>query len=369
MRILFNGLLADNQSGTGRYITELARALASGKHAHDIVYTWPQNSAPPTSEMEDALVRQPATTPRRLYFEQFGALQLGKRMECNAAHFPASVGPRPGLIPFIVTVHDLCCFHHPEWFPLSRRFYFQRFMRAGIQNARHIIADSQATADDITAILGVPATRITTVPLGLNAEFQPASHEDQNQLRRRYCLPEQFFLFVGTIEPRKNLQRIINAWARIADKGPDLVIAGRLGWKVSPKALTTTIPRLVKHVHWLEHVPGEYLPALYSAATAFIWPSLMEGFGLPVLESMACGTPALTANSSSLPEVAGDAALLVNPLDETAIADGMRALIEDDSLREQLRKRGLKRAKQFTWETTARQTIAVYDRVAAEIGV
>lgn len=367
MRILFNGLMAGNRSGTGRYINELLKALHLESHDHDIRCVWPLRHPAPNPEMERLLLRRSAASRHRFLFEQYGAGRLGQKTGCTATHYPASIGPVLPYIPSIITVHDLCYRHHPEWFSHSRRLYYRAFMGPSIRKACHIITDSQASADDVTRFLGVPGSRISVIPLGVDTLFKPATQAECEQVRRRYGIPDRFYLFVGTIEPRKNLERLVAAWNKIVDRAPDLVVAGRRGWKVAPGRWTNAAEN-PHRIHWIDHVPQEHLPALYSAATAFVWPSLMEGFGLPVLEAMACKTPVLTSNSSSLPEVAGNAAWCVDPCDVAAIAEGMLALSEDAALRAQLIEAGRRRAAMFSWRQTARGTIAVYDRVAESVG-
>jgi glycosyltransferase involved in cell wall biosynthesis len=181
----------------------------------------------------------------------------------------------------------------------------------------------------------------------------------------KYWLPEQFLLFVGTLEPRKNLVRLVQAWDKAYDSGlPHLVIAGRRGWKVDP---ILAAMRQVRHpyaLHLAGFVADDDLPALLSAAQVFVWPSLMEGFGLPPLEAMACGTPVLSSNTSSIPEVTADAALLVDPADENRLAEAMVALAHDDRLRVSLSEAGRRQAALFSWERTARLTAAAYRELA-----
>ncbi len=361
MRILFNGLQADNRSGTGRYAIELAAALYE-RAAAEVIFLWPERVAPPFPETPDRLLRGPASTGRRLLLEQSGMVALCRGIGADMVHYPASVGPLRASMPVVLTVHDLCCQRHPEWFSYSRVLYYRAFMGPSIRRAARIIADSKAAAADIVSYLGIPESRIDVAPLGVSAAFQPASAEAREMVRRCYNLPERFFLFLGTLEPRKNLPRVVAAWSRIADHAPDLVIAGRVGWKTDAK-LFNDAPR---GIHCLGHVPQDHLPALYSAATAFVWPSLMEGFGLPPLEAMACGAPVVTSNTSSLPEVVGNAALTVDPMDVSAIAEAMEAVALDGELRERLRQAGFHQAARFTWEAAATATLAAYDKAAQE---
>jgi len=358
MRVLMNALNAGNRSGTGRYITELTRALLNNESDDEYHFVWPRDLAAPVPGCEEHLIRKSASALYRLFYEHRGIDGLGRSMEADIVHYPTGIGPRFSRLPVVLTVHDMCFFHHPEWFAPSRALYYRGTMAAGIHRADHIIADSQATAEDIIHFMGIPEERIDVVPLGVDACFAPASAEEIKQVRQQYHLPERFFLFVGTLEPRKNLERLVQAWSMVRDKVPPLVIAGRHGWG----DMICFPPDIIR----LDHIAQEHLPALYSAATAFVWPSLMEGFGLPPLEAMACGTPVLTSNTSSLPEVVGDAAMQIDPFDVDALADDMTTLAQDDALSECLRQKGLERAARFTWHSTAAKTRAVYEKVYFE---
>ncbi len=354
MRVLLNGLNAGNRSGTGRYIVELSRELLRSHHAEAVRVLWPQEMSAPAPDYDSSLLRKPASPLRRVLFEHLRMDSTARAIGADILHCPTGIGPLRTRLPVALTVHDLCFLHHPEWFPRSRAWYYRAVLTAGIQRADCLIADSHATADDLQRLLHIPESRIHVVPLGVDASFAPASPSEQKKVRQKYKVPEKYFLFVGTIEPRKNLERLCQAWATIREDAPPLVIAGRHGWG------GVTIPR-DPHILLPGHIDQNDLPALYSAATAVVWPSLMEGFGLPPLEAMACGAPVLTSNTSSLPEVVGDAGLLVDPLQTDALADAMLRLAQDSDLRQQLREKGMRRAAMFTWEATANKTISAYE--------
>ena len=207
------------------------------------------------------------------------------------------------------------------------------------------------------------APKVTVIHQGVSGFFRPSDEADVLRVREKLGLPERFVLYLGTLEPRKNLPRLIRAFSHIADEVPhSLVIAGGKGWRVG-KAVE--IPSsLEDRVLLTGFVPGADLPALYSAAEVFAYPSLYEGFGLPVVEAMACGTPVLTSSVASLPEVAGDAALLVDPLSEEGMARVLKRLCEDDALRESLSSEGLERASLYSWDGCARAVLGVYESVA-----
>jgi len=281
-------------------------------------------------------------------------------------HFTASVGAVTGVTPTVVTVHDLCYKLHPEWFPRPRILYYNTFIGAGIRHASHIITDSQASADDLKRFYDIPASRIHIIPLGVDDRFRPADEAQCRLVRKQLGLPEFYFLFVGTLEPRKNLPVVLKAWSLLGDSSPDLVIAGRSGWKMDVEKFILEKGYRKERIHCPGHVSPELLPALYSGATAFIWPSLMEGFGLPLLEAMACGAPVVTSNISSMPEVVGDAALTVRPTDVSALAEAMGCLAANEQVRDHMRAAGIKRAALFTWQRTAKMTAGVYNLVRQE---
>lgn len=365
MRILLQGLQAGNRSGTGRYTIELARALAKLEEGPELVCLWPDDLAEPIPGGRVEVIRRRSGFTSRFLCEQVNASRLARNLGADLVHFPASVAGATGNTPMVVTVHDVCYKSHPEWFPYTRVLYYDAFMGAGIRRAARVIADSKRTAEDINRFYGIPESRIDVIPLGVEACFSPADAEMRRRLRERYSLPATFFLFLGTLEPRKNLAGILEAWSRMSTTMPDLVIAGRTGWK-------TDLKRLVsghldeRRLHCLGHVPQELLPALYSEAIAFVWPSLMEGFGLPLLEAMACGTPVIT--SDSMKEVAGDGALYVDPLDAQAIFRAMTDLSENEQLCRMLREQGRNHAAKYRWESTAELTCRTYERAFLDSG-
>ncbi len=285
---------------------------------------------------------------------------------------PAHVVPIAGAPPSVVTIHDLGYLAFPEAHTARRRLELNVTTRWSLRAARRVIAISQATKDDLVRHYGADPERIAVVYHGLGPSFRPAP--DPAALAR-HGLQAPYMLYVGTVQPRKNLERLIEAFAmatasHTGASGSEqpllLAIAGRRGW------LSEAIDRRVAQlglggrVRFLDYVPDEDLPGLLSGATAFAFPSLYEGFGLPVLEAMACGAPVLTSTTSSLPEVAGDAAMLVDPTDTAAIAAALARLIADEPLRAELRARGLARAALFSWERCARETLAVLLKAQGE---
>ena len=357
-RILINALQATNQSGTGRYVTQLLEALARLEPEHEVYAAMGGEVMPASAFCTTGMLHTPW---RNLWREHCRIPLQGRRFDL--VHYPSGMGPLFPCPRLLVTVHDLIALRRPEWFLPGHARYYRWAATRGVRRAVRIVADSQHTARDLEELLAVPADRVDVVPLGVSARFSPRTRDEQAQARRALGLPERFLLFVGTHEPRKNLGRLVRAWESVSGEiEEDLVLAGRRGWRCEGLLDQCARSPHAARIHLPGHVAEEQLPALLSSATAFVWPSLYEGFGLPPLEAMACGTPVITADSSSLPEVMGDAALLVAPRDIEALAEALRRVCLQAALHEALREQGLARAAQFTWENTARLTLDSYAR-------
>jgi glycosyltransferase involved in cell wall biosynthesis len=268
-------------------------------------------------------------------------------------------------VPTVLTVHDLIFHHLPGHHKALNRWYLNLTMPLFCRRATHLIAVSETTCQDLIAAYKLPPEKITVIREAADPRFCPQPPEAIAAVRARHGLPEQFLLYVGTIEPRKNLVRLLHVWEALYQRGdvPPLVIVGRRGWLSDDFFAALEQSPVRVGVLLTGYVSDEDLPALYSAATAFVFPSLYEGFGLPPLEAMACGTPVLCSATSSLPEVVGDAALLFDPEEPEAIAEALRRVAKDAALRERLRSEGLRRAAEFSWDRAARETVAVYRRV------
>jgi glycosyltransferase involved in cell wall biosynthesis len=272
----------------------------------------------------------------------------------------------------VLTVHDLAFRLFPETAPLATRQWLRR-LEAALRNAAEVIVVSEATRRDLLDLYPVDPERVTVIHHGVDTRrYRPTPDAEVARVRSRLGVRRPYLLFLGGIEPRKNLPRLVRAFAARPSvaKGPDLVIAGAsVPWNPEGRdeleAAIRSIPvEARERIRMAGYVAGSEKVALLSGAEALVFPSLYEGFGFPVLEAMACGTPVLTSDVSSLPEVAGDAALLVDPVDDASIAEGIDRLAEDQTLRDRLRAAGLERVKRFTWEDTARRTVEVLHRAA-----
>jgi glycosyltransferase involved in cell wall biosynthesis len=363
--------IPERRAGAGVYTYQLVRALAGLPRKHRFVVFARRG-------LFDDLVGpglrvahvNPPSRAMRLGWEQAILPLRLRRYRIDVLHSPhhhtplVLPPPRPRRV---VTVHDVTFLLLPERYPPVRRLYMEAVTRASALVADAIITPSQTVRDDLVRTLRVPAERLVAVPEAAAARFAPASEEAQARVRQRYRLPGRFVLSVGSREPGKNRGRLLHALALLRGQGLacDLAVVGQPAWRYEAEAALVQSLGLHGCVRFLGYVPDNDLPALYSAAEAFAYPSLYEGFGLPVLESMACGTPVVTSNVSATAEVAGDAALLVDPRDTRALADALARLLSDEALRGELRARGLERAGQFSWERAAKETQLIYELVAA----
>ncbi|HDQ73616.1 MAG TPA: glycosyltransferase family 1 protein [Chloroflexi bacterium] len=268
-------------------------------------------------------------------------------------------------VPTVLTVHDLIFRHLPEHHKPLNRWYLNLTMPLYCRRADHIIAVSECTKRDLIAAYGIALEKVSVIHEAADPRFRPQPPDAVAALRARYGLPPRYLLFVSTIEPRKNLTRLLAAFEAVYADGlsDGWVVVGKRGWlcddffaalERSPAREAVVLPG---------YVPDEDLPAVYAGAQALVFPSLYEGFGLPVLEAMACGAPVVTSTTSSLPEVGGEAALYCDPTDTESMIGVLRQLLQDPEMRPALARRGLARAAQFSWERTAAQTRVLYDAV------
>ncbi|MCY4022969.1 MAG: glycosyltransferase family 1 protein [Anaerolineaceae bacterium] len=361
-------------AGIGRYVRELVAALAreDRDRAWRLFVAGSRKSRLPKPPGENFHWRPAPFSARslqRLWFRAHLPLPVetftGPLTLFHATDFvlpPVRRGTRT-----LVQVHDLSFLRVPETSPPALRSWLEHVVPASVRRADHVLADSSATRDDLLEhYKETPGTRITVLHGGVDERFLPEPAGKQLAARKKYGLDQWPFIFsVGTLQPRKNHGRLVQALSRLVEGGLDLhlVIAGGAGWLSEPFHQQLRESEIEDRVHLTGFVDDADLPALYSAAEVFAFPSLYEGFGLPVLEAMACGTPVVTSDLSSLPEVAGDAALLTDPLDVEALADALRRLISDSQLRQQLIRAGQTRAGQFTWRRAALQLLDVYRRV------
>ncbi|MDQ6691771.1 MAG: glycosyltransferase family 4 protein [Candidatus Dormibacteraeota bacterium] len=337
--------LAAPNAGMGTYTREILESL--GARARFTVYGPGHREIP-----RMRLLGRHLFWPRRirrlapdLFFGPMGQLPLGR------------IGASS-----VLTIHDLAIYIRPEWFPPGQPLSTRLVVPRSIERATRLIAVSHNTARDIARIFDRSPDEITVIHEGVGRAFHPIPVEELEAVRARYELPERFVLFVGTIEPRKNLRLLLQAWTEVPDR-PPLVIAGPWGWRF--EGVRDDVQRLGHGIQLLGGVPPADLPALYNLATLLAHPALYEGFGLTPLESMACGTPVVSSNAASLPEVVGDAGLLVDPQDGPGWTAAIDRVLHDPGLASDLRRRGILRAAEFTWEKAAARTWRVLEATAA----
>jgi glycosyltransferase involved in cell wall biosynthesis len=269
--------------------------------------------------------------------------------------------PGPG----VVTVYDLSFFRFPHAFKPANRIYLAATTRATARRARRVLTISEHARRDIVRVLGVPEQRVDVTYPAAEERFQPLPARDVDAFRVARALPDAFIFALATLEPRKNLVGLLQAYARLRQPRPPLYVAGGTGWRFRPIFDTVRQLHLDDDVHWLGYVPEDELPLWYNAARLFAFPSLYEGFGLPVLEAMACGTPVVTSTAASLPEVGGKAAVLVPPLDTERIAQEMERVLDDSQLRTEMRAAGRIQASRFSWRAMTDRTVSAYTRAVS----
>ena len=285
--------------------------------------------------------------------------------EVDILHSTSFCAPKNHYGKLIVTIYDLSFLTHPQCHVEANRKHCLQGTIDSIKHADIIIAISHHGKKEILKYFDINEAKIKVIHLAANDIFKPKDEEAKKAVLEKYDISQDYIFNLGTLEPRKNIKTLIEAYARLLSivKSKNLlVIGGGRGWLHSEIDKLVKSLNLQQYIKFIGYVKEEDLPALYSAAKLFVYPSLYEGFGLPVLEAMACGTPVITSNSSSLPEIAGDAALLVEPTDNRQLADYILKLIDDEKLRHQMSSKGLEQAKKFSWGKTARETLDIYEK-------
>jgi len=366
-------------TGSGQYIRQLVYQLNHLVADLDITLIFPQtpqdpapNDVPPSVKVQLHPLRPGHTG--KVYFEQLDFPRLGKSTGADIAHVPYWGSPLRSPIPVVVTVHDLTTMLLREYRrnPLAR--FYTALVSASARGANHVITDSRSSKRDIITHLGIPEDDITSIYLAAGPSFRPESEFLMDlAVKKKYQLPDDYVLYLGGYEIHKNVTTLLSAYTYVAQAlGEDypLVLAGR-----QPGLASGRFPNyqaiikqlgLEEHVVWTGYIDEEDKPAVYRGASAFVFVSRHEGFGIPPLEAMACGVPVITSNSSSLPEVVGDAAFTIDPDDDRQIGGSIIATILQADLAADMKEKGLEQAARFSWENTASETLMVYDRVLGQ---
>lgn len=358
--------------GYERYASQLLEALVRLPGEHVMVAFTERVYGPrlvPIGAEAHPLATIPRFLPKVLLQDQIYWPVIMRRANLDVVHTPIFAGMLASPRPYVLTVHDLIPLQMPAAVSRSAAWYWRALLPHTITRADAIITGSEFTRGEILDRFGLPPSRVVTVPHGVESRFAPvADAATVRRVRERYRLPPRYLLFVGIASPRKNIDRLVRAFGALTDAerdGSHLLLAGPAGWKNAALAsalAASPVPHLIRH---LGVVADDDLPALYSLAAGVANLSSREGFGLPALEALACGTPLVCANRTSFPEVVGDAALLVDPDDEEAVIRSLAVLLAGGSAVETRRVRGLERARSFTWERAAAGTLAIYRSVAA----
>ncbi len=386
MKVVVNAQLLHTGSnyrgaGVSNYCRSLLTAFAAEAGGHQLMafvndrdFSCPQGC--PGVELR--YTRWPAAAPfPRIVWEQTALPAALWTDQADLVHGLVNTLPLVTKAPGVVTVHDLSFVRLPERFPLHKRLYLSNLCRASVNRAKRVIAVSKQTAADVRTEFGVDSRRVEVVYNGVGGQFRPLPAAEVEGFRERMRLPARFLLYVGTLEPRKNLPHLLRsfaAWRAASATGRDvgLVLAGARGWHyqeifrlVSELGLTSdesgTPSEQEPVVYFPGFLPEQELCLWYNAASGFVYPSLFEGFGLPVLEAMASGTPVICSDAPSLQEVAGDAALIVPAQDQAALQDAFERLFSEHGVADSLRERGPRQAERFSWERAAAETIDVYE--------
>lgn len=350
------------QAGVSEYIDQIMHHLwALTPDERWTVYAPPGVTRETLNAPENVRLRTSrinTTNPlARICWEQIIAPVVLLRDQPDVLFCPLNVAPLTTICPTIVVVHDLAFLRYKMHKP-AKRFYLSLLTRLSVKRASHVLTVSEFTRREVMELLHVPDYKVAAVPNGRKEDFGLVETEAVAQFRAQNDLPPQFLLTVGTLEPRKNIPTLIRAYAEAKDRlGMPLLIGGGKGWLYDEIFALVSELGLQQDVRFIGFIPREQLQLYYAAATAFVYPSLYEGFGLPLLEAMSVGTPVVTSDAGALIEVAGDAALIVPATDATQMAEALVRITQDDQLRAELRAKGLARAQKFSWHAAAKETL------------
>jgi glycosyltransferase involved in cell wall biosynthesis len=357
------------RAGIHQYIVQVLRHLPRlNIRSHYTIYTRDRASI----EERDDLTLVSSSWPTekrsvRILWEQLSWPLQAAQEQFDLLHSMAFVTPVLNNIPTIVTVYDLSFVHFPAAFPTLQRLYLHGQTARSVKKAHRVITISEASRQDLHHFFDVPLDRIDVVLPGVEQVYRPLSDDLVKGYREMQGIPDKFILHVGTLQPRKNVSVLLEAFALSKAERVDLVLVGAKGWQYDEIFVTVKNLGLEGRVHFTGYVADEELPFWYNAAEALVFPSIYEGFGMPVVEAMACGTPVIAARTSSIPEAGGEAALYFDPQDAGALARHIDSVLNNRQLANQMRQGGLKRAQKFSWERAGIETAQVYARALAEL--
>jgi glycosyltransferase involved in cell wall biosynthesis len=380
MRIVFNGWFIDQpHTGSGQYTLQLLKQLPCVAPQHEYALVAPHKSsfqiiditADTDFQLLTSNIHSPTSNFRKLLFEQSIMPRAAQAYEADMLHVPYWATPLRSSVPIVVTIHDIIPLILPQYRGGALVRAYTQLVSAAARGATLILTDSDASRSDIMQHLRIPADRVRTIYLAADPEFTDRLDPIDTVARRKnYDLPEEYVLYLGGFDARKNIETLLQVytWAQdILGENYPLVIAGSLPDRhdtffQDPRVIAKQI-EVENVVRFIGRVAEEDKVALYQQARAFLYPTLYEGFGLPALEALACGVPVVGSNASSVPEIVGDAGILVDPKDARALAGALIAVCTEDPLHDELSERALKQAAQFSWERCARETVEAYESV------
>ena len=357
-----------NHAGIANYVHNLLKELIKIKNEDMYLINYEENEF--IYEYNKITISNPfKDISKTLLWYLYLGMQNNRLKKLDIIHNPTQCPTFFRFKPkYIFTVHDITPLIDSKEHPIYRVLSYKLLLPRTLKTADKIIAVSNSTKKDLMHHFDIPEEKIKVILEAADEKFKPLNNKEINKVNQKYSLNFPFILYVGTLEPRKNIPSLIKAFYKLKKKNLQykLVIAGKKGWKYKEIFETIDKLNLQNDVVFTGYVSDEDLPALYNAADLFVYPSIYEGFGLPPLEAMACGTPVITSNTSSLPEVVGDAGIMVDPYDIDGLVDAMYEVLTNEGLRENMIKKGLERAKMFSWEKCARETLEVYEEVYDE---
>ncbi len=311
------------------------------------------------------------STPQRFYWDQFTYPKIARAKKVDILHQPCFSAPLSFNKPVVVTIHDIISLLFPETIPFASRMFYSKWMPFSYRKASKIITISQSTKRDIVRVLGIPESKITVIPLGFDKKMEERQSKNKiEEVKKKYHLPQNYLLHIGTLEPRKNLDFLIDVFAEVIQKDDKndlhLVITGKKGWYYEGLFEKVKNLSLEKRVIFTGYIDEEDKAAIYQGARIFTFPSIYEGFGLPPLEAMAAGIPVISSNTSSMPEVIGDAGILISPYDKSAWVKAICDVDSSEKLRSEMIRKNLDQVKKFSWDKTAEKTIEIYTKVFNE---
>lgn len=360
-------------AGISNYVRQLTtHLLECGESNHYTLFTnnlMPQWQESTRHAPTIVTSRLPTAHPiPRILWEQTVLAWHTARDRLDVLHCPLNVIPLAAACPTVLTIHDLTFLRYPRLFPRLKQLYLRLFTRMSARNASAVVTDSASTRDDVVNMLGVPEDQVHVVYPAADADYCPRTQDECSAFRAAKGLPHGYVLYVGTLEPRKNVDVLIRAFGRVMreEQSPhSLVLAGGKGWMTQSIQGAIAESGIGERLIMPGYVAREELPLWYSGADLLVYPSTYEGFGYPVLEAMSSGTPVIASKTSSLPEIVGDAGVLVPPREESQLTAAMASILTDRNLAESLRTRGLSQAERFSWTESVRTCLSLYQSLGS----